>query len=83
MDRIYAVYATHVDNIYLLGYAIGEMEDINAYYDDQKAYGLKIKAVKPVAIPKGFAVKRKALLQQKAALQAQLDKLNKELKIET
>ena len=77
---IYAVYANVPDRRYLLGFAIGQVDDICAYYDDKKAYGLDLEKVDPLVIPAGFAVKRKGLLAQRDQLQAQLDKLNKELK---
>lgn len=80
-EPIIAVYAQNVDRNYLLGYAIGAVEDIKAYYDDKKAYGLVLEPVNFKRIPKGYAADRKALVQKRDNLQKQLDELDKEIKL--
>jgi len=63
----------------LLGYAIGHTEDIHAYYDDLKAYGLKLEPVDPVIIPTGYAAKRAVLVKRRDELEAELKELNRKL----
>lgn len=79
-ETIYAVYANSTDRRYLLGFATGEIKDIEAFFDDQKAYGLNLERVKAQHIPPGFADKRAALLQQKAAHEAEVRKIDSQLK---
>jgi hypothetical protein len=78
---VYAVYAkasgTRDD---FLGYATGTEEDICGFYADQKGYGLYLKIVFPQHIPAGFADKRNALLQERAKLEKELKRIDKEIK---
>ncbi len=58
--EVYAVYAKNIDRNIFLGYCTSESkEDIEAYYDDKKCYGLMIEQVRPVKIPAGFATKKR------------------------
>jgi len=77
---IYAVYAIHTDRNYLLGYATGKVEDIRAYFDDQKVYGLEIKVVKWVHVPANYAEDKSALVAKRNALQKQVDELDRQIK---
>lgn len=82
--KIYAVYATSSDSEYLLGYATGDMQDIKAYFDDQKAYGLRVECVtdKVLNIPAGYWEKKAYYLKKKAYYQAVLRGIDKELQID-
>jgi hypothetical protein len=79
---IYAVYATHVDRNYLLGYCISdERQDINAYYDEEKGYGLEVERVAPIVIPSGYAVQKKELVRQREVLKKQLEEIDRKIKV--
>jgi hypothetical protein len=81
-ETIVAVSGTQSDGPpYLLGYAIGAENDIRAFFDDNKGYGLKLSEVKATHIPAGYANTRAKLLQEKAEIEAQLEAINKQLKI--
>lgn len=75
-----AVYAAHVSREVLLGYATGDMVDIEAFYDDQKGYGLTFKEVKVQHIPTGFAKKCAALNELKAEHEKEIERINRDLK---
>ena len=80
MIAIYAVHATTLDHPLFLGYATGKIEDIKAYYDDRKQYGLEVTAVKPLHIPEGYAHKREGLLGRKAQLEKELKDIERQIK---
>jgi len=77
--NIVAVYAKHLDNRRLLGYAKGETKDIEAYFDDDKGYGLELESVEVVNIEAGYAESRTRLLDKRKRIQAELDELNRRL----
>lgn len=77
---IVAVYAEHLDRNTLLGYAMGDHDDIAAYFESRKAYGLKMEEVVPILIPKGYASKREGLVEQKEALEAGLARTEAQIK---
>ena len=74
--EIYAVFATQPDRLHLLGYATGDPVDIRAYYDDRKAYGLELKRVKTLEIPKGYAAEKETLVAKKKDLESQISQIN-------
>ncbi len=80
-DTIYAVYATDTDRDCLLGYAIGDKEDINAYYQDRQGYGLRLETVNPIRITPGYAETINDLKTKKARLEAEIDAINKIIKL--
>jgi hypothetical protein len=63
-----------------LGYATGEKADIEAFFDNRKAYSLELEHVEIQHIPAGFADKRAALLQQREKHEAEVARINAELK---
>ena len=72
--QIYAVFASHLERNVLLGYCYAQfLSDIEAYYEDRKAYGIAVEQVNPIQIPHGYATR-------KAALVAERDELNRKLK---
>jgi hypothetical protein len=78
---IFQVTAEHLDGPpRLLGHATGQKADIEAFYADQKGYGLALKQVQVQNIPPGFAQKRATLLQQKEQYQKEIDRINAQLK---
>jgi hypothetical protein len=77
---VYAVYAKYLGRDELLGYATGTEEDICGFYADKKGYGLYLKQVFPQHIPKGYADKRNALLQERTNLEKALKRVDKEIK---
>lgn len=79
-QQIYAVYATDNDRNRLLDFAIGAKEDIEAYFDDRKSYGLVLEPVNPLIIEAGYLVKRDAILKEKKQLEERLSVLNLRLK---
>ena len=83
--KIYAVYATELHATRLLGYATGDMRDIQAYFDDKKAYGLEIECVtdKVTNIPAGYWEKKAYYLKKKAYHQAALRGIDKELQLDS
>lgn len=77
---IHAVFAKYEDRNRLLGYVIAESEeDVQAYYEDKKAYGLEIETIEPVRIPAGFAAEKSELIRQRDALKKQLQELESRL----
>ena len=78
-DIIYAVYADHAYSRTLLGYATGNVEDIEAFFDSRKAYALVLVEVVSRHIPPGYAAKHNNLMARKQDLESELEQLNKEL----
>lgn len=79
-EQIYAIFAKHLDRNVLLGYCYSESwEDIEAYYEEKKAYGLEVEHVRPVRIPKGYAEQKSTLVKQREALQKQIDELDRQI----
>lgn len=79
-EQIYAVYANHEDRRLFLGLAVGNVQDIQAFYDERKAYGLDLERANIQYIPQGFASRKAALMGKKRELQQQLIELEAELK---
>lgn len=79
METIYAVSATQLDRDQLLGYAIGRTEDIAAYYDSRKGYGLRIEPIKPLRIPDGHARRMAELVKKREAAEKALRQINREI----
>lgn len=79
---MYAVYANHIDRKVLLGIASGDPEDIKAFYDNQKAYGLDLylERLQPNPIPPGYAALKDTLLAKRRLIAAQLADLDEQLK---
>lgn len=80
MDKLYIVFATHTDRDIFVGFATGEVEDIEAYFDDRKAYGLRIEEAKPIKVEAGYAKRKNELAMKKAFLEAELRTLNNKMK---
>lgn len=79
-DRpIYAVYSVHEDRNILLDFACGNKEDIEAYFDERKAYGLEFVLVDPIVIEPGFSSKKSHLLRKKKELENQLKALSRDI----
>ena len=79
-EQIYAIYAKHLDRNQLLGYCYSESwEDIEAYYEDKKAYGIEVEAVRPVRIPKGYADRKALLVKERESLQKQIAELDRRI----
>lgn len=77
-EQVYAVYAKHVDRNILLGFCISDTyDDIEAYYEEKKAYGLEIEPVHPVRIPAKFAIRKKELVKRRLELEKQLKELER------
>lgn len=81
METIYAVYAKGVDRDTLLGYATGKVADIQAAYDDKKAYGLDLKPIKVHNIPPGVSVHLKELKDKEVNLIRQLAEIKRQQSI--
>ena len=78
-DQIYAVYATDVDRDYLLGYATGLPKDIESAFEHRKAYGLRLEAIKPIAVTSETGNMIRELRKAKANTEAQLKHFESEL----
>lgn len=77
---IYIVWAKSSSNQdTFVGHATGDPEDIKAFFDDRKEYGLYLQAVKIVDVGAGYAYKRHRITEQAANLRETADKLEKEL----
>lgn len=76
---IVAVYAQHLDRNSLLGYAMGNRDDIAAYFDDRKDYGLEMEEVTPILIPSGYAGTKKSLMKRKEALEAEMSRIQAQI----
>lgn len=77
----YAVYAKGTDRDQLLGFATGQQEDIAAYFDDRKGYGIYCNAIKPVNIPSGYAIQRAKLIAQRQELERQIREIDSSIKL--
>lgn len=78
-QQIYAVTAKHAQGPVFIGLAQGELEDIKAYFDNQKGYGLEISPANPINVECGFAKKREQLLIRENQLRAELEQIQREL----
>lgn len=79
-QQVYAVFAKHLDRNKLLGYCYSEsFDDIEAYYEDRKGYGLEVEAVHPIRIVSGYADRKKELADKRDKLQRQIDELNRQI----
>lgn len=74
--NLYIVYAENTDSRTFLGLATGNSEDIKAYYDSRKSYGLILEPAKIVEVYKGYADQRKQLLEERGALQARINAID-------
>lgn len=79
-EQIYAVTAKYTAGPYFLGLATGSQEDICAYFESQKGYGLDVSPVKCINVESGFAEKRRQLLTKQAQLKLELEQIEQELK---
>ncbi len=79
-DIIYAVFAKGLDRDALVGYATGEWEDIESYYHEQQNYGLYIKEVKPVNVPRGHRIAMGELMKEKNRVQEELCKIERKIR---
>lgn len=77
---MYAVYANHENHRNFLGIASGDMQDIEAFYESRKAYGLDIEPIQVNHIPAGFAVEKAALKERRRVVAEQLAALDGQLK---
>ena len=71
-DHCYQVEATGLDRNTLLGFATGDRADIEAYFEEHKAYGLILSLIVPKHIPAGYADSKEDLMKQKEELQRQV-----------
>lgn len=76
---IYAVTAKHTQGPVFIGLAQGELEDIKAYFDSEKGYGLEVLPAKVINVESGFAEKRKQLLIRQEQLEIELEQIRREL----
>lgn len=80
-DIIYAVFATHLDRESPLGYVINsKLEDVEAYFNERKGYGLTFREVWPMQIPRGFAKNKQELLDKKLKLEREIKILEEKIK---
>jgi hypothetical protein len=56
----------------LLDFACGNEEDIKAYFEDRKCYGLELVLVDPLIIKPGFGSEKAGLLLEKERVERQL-----------
>jgi len=63
-----------------LGYCTGDPQDIKAYYNDRKCYNLYLTPISVVHIGSGSVEQRKADLELKHKLEAELETVKKRLK---
>ena len=79
-EPVVAVYATQPERQQLLGFAAGDLQDIQAFFDDRKAYGLEIRRLQYIRVPTGFAQRKKELERRKTELLQELEEIKSELK---
>jgi hypothetical protein len=77
---IWAVRSIGESHSPIVGYAVGEKADIEAFFADRKGYGLELERVAVQHIPAGFASKRESLLRQKEAHEKEVARINAQLK---
>lgn len=80
LQQIYAVTAQYSQGPVFIGLAQGELEDIKAYFDNQKGYGLEVLPAKIINVDGGFAKKREQLLIKANQLRAELEQIQRELR---
>lgn len=76
-----AVYAKGLHDDRLLGYIINSsMFDAEAYFEDQKGYGLEFKDVEAITIPTGYSTKKKLIQDKIKYHKEELAKLETQIK---
>ena len=76
---LYAVYGTDVDRNYLLGFADGKQEDVEAYYNARKGYGLVLDPIEFTVIPVGYKAKKETLDKEIKKYEAMIKQLTKQI----
>lgn len=76
---MYEVYAKYDDRNNFLGIAEGESEDITAFFDRKKCYGIILKEIKIIKVPKGTAKKVEEIKKRQRELEEEQAKLENEL----
>lgn len=66
-------------SILTLGYATGKESDILKYYDDRKAYDIRLEEIKIVAITSYMADHKVDLLKRKTELEKELESIKNKL----
>lgn len=83
MDKIYKV-TTEGDcegrSTKIIGYATGNESDIKSFYDDRKAYELRLEEIEVVNVTPNSKTERVAMIKRKQELEAELESLKKKLK---
>lgn len=79
-NKLYIVRGTGSNSDYFIGLATGTVEDITAYYDDKKGYGLRIDQANITNVPDGYAVKRDALIAEKRQLEKRIQTIEAMIK---
>jgi hypothetical protein len=77
---LFLVWANDSDRRRFLGLCTGHSNDIEAYYEDKKGYGLDIESVVPTVITAGYGKRKKELIVQKQELERQLKELDNRIK---
>lgn len=78
-EQIYAVTAKYTAGPCFLALATGSQEDICAYFESQKGYGLDVSPVKCINVESGFAEKRRQLLIKQQELEVEIGIIKQEL----
>lgn len=83
MEKIYKV-TTEGDcegrTIRTLGYAKGDISDIQDYYENQKCYGIYVEEIQIINITSESAGNKKKLIKKKEDLERELKNVNERLK---
>lgn len=83
-DQLIAVYALAPDQHTLLGYAIGDKEDILAYFEEHdKGWGLELEEATPLRLPPGYRERLVSLIARREAIELELKEINRKIKYPT
>lgn len=75
---IYRVSTNNGVHCVQLGYATGDVPDIEAYFQDKEIYGLVIAPLEIMVVPKGYAKERARLDREIQVLKDKLAKLEEQ-----
>ena len=73
------VYSVHTNDNFLLGYATGDVEDIDKYFDDAKAYTIYVEEIQIVHVTPEKVGERIELLKKKLELEEELVRTNSQI----